>query len=1145
MNLRLSTVYLFLCCLCGCLLIHYTNAQWTFQQSLFQSVNIYSRSPFVIYGRGAQTVLSGYNRNISEMYIDVSLQPPQQQYNIFSLQAIMQPPDSIPAILNPNDSAVSLDDGDMYGWWISMNGNYQLGKTFAVTAPYKESASIDDEYHYLTHHTGSVYMYRGDFKMWSNTQLLLPPDEDNENLEFGSSVSLDIVSNLAMVVSTARAVNNNSNGAVYVYAAREDGGLWSYQQKLEVLVQSFNGFGRGSVIFGGVIASFATFADIHGKDTGAVYVFSKLSSAWNSWSFHSVLINDDHSNNTHWGQYFSLFDNTIAVGFPQDDTDGIDSGAVYCFYCVPSQSGCNWSQQQKLFVSDPHEYRYFGTTTALYNDLLASGGFGDAFSDSDWTDPDSPNYVSGSAYIFKRNPETNRYSQQQKLILPNHAARDFFSDVFLFGSSVIVRGNSRGHVFVDSLSWNCLVINLMDIYGDGWDTARLVVSGPSEAVYRSDSFNKPCSLSSEEVYESYQFRFCPATLEESGYYQLSIPGYHSHLFWSEALWEVFIENNDEVYRGNVDTSMTFFWSSSSLSFSKVETIGLVTELSKSQSCPVQYNVDPLEGKSIVLTLLSSKSNLTFFIYDSSATSLLYTGSLVEVNSSCHLPLWFGEDYLIRVATDSILQHEELITWTFCNVNFSGQASSDFALTSSGCEFYSDFGSFCAEDLGPYQLISGSIIINIYSWTIPLSDQDLVLVSNTLRDLIQEIIMPHRIVAFPQVYNYSIINFNIYQNLTESGYSDAVTLANDIADCLVIAELTGTLLSNLIASTSSSSYDSGILSKLTRAVVLEVSTDGESVYFNDSALFWTFSGEIESPFIPTTVPTASPSSVPTHLPTRPTYVPSVFPTKPTYIPTSKPTLLPTSLPSILPSTSPSLYPTLTSTTRSPTIQIPLPTLHPSFSPTSYPSHSPTTQTTSYPSHPPIAQPTSHPSLSSIEITSQPTHPSHSPTHSTPQPTGGLSTLHPVGELSQAPTSLTPIPTTQTTQEIKSSGSESGIDWGQDPVAIVVYVICAGVFMVAIYFSRSLCQRTSQTTRPYILNQGEPFFTAYGSSNQVGSSLDEDESLHPIMASPAPEQSSLTLRRKDGSPPLPILPFAYLGRVIQDRKYDQFYNPDLNL
>jgi hypothetical protein len=125
--------------------------KWTFQQTLFESVNVYARSPFVQYGRGMKHVLSGLNRDISEMYVSVQSAPIINPivFPIYSLQAVMAPKDSIPAIFGDDDNSygVPIDDGDNYASWLAMGGNRKTGLHFAVTAPHKGNALYSNLYY--------------------------------------------------------------------------------------------------------------------------------------------------------------------------------------------------------------------------------------------------------------------------------------------------------------------------------------------------------------------------------------------------------------------------------------------------------------------------------------------------------------------------------------------------------------------------------------------------------------------------------------------------------------------------------------------------------------------------------------------------------------------------------------------------------------------------------------------------------------------------------------------------------------------------------------------------------------------------------------------------------------------------------------
>jgi hypothetical protein len=88
----------------------------------FQSVNVYSRSPFVMYGRGYQLVLSGYDRDSPTMCVDFRYEYEGIQ-QAWSVHATMRPPDSLPAVVDYNSPGREVfSEGSKYGHWIAGGG---------------------------------------------------------------------------------------------------------------------------------------------------------------------------------------------------------------------------------------------------------------------------------------------------------------------------------------------------------------------------------------------------------------------------------------------------------------------------------------------------------------------------------------------------------------------------------------------------------------------------------------------------------------------------------------------------------------------------------------------------------------------------------------------------------------------------------------------------------------------------------------------------------------------------------------------------------------------------------------------------------------------------------------------------------------
>ena len=102
---------------------------------------------------------------------------------------------------------------------------------------------------------------------------------------------------------------------------------------------------------------------------GAVYIYSKASG---SWVLEQKLSSPSPSEDEWFGHSVSIVANTIAVGAPNEDTDEVDSGAVYIF----KKSGSTWSFDQTIKSETPTGGGTFGFKTIIagYNMMVSEPG---------------------------------------------------------------------------------------------------------------------------------------------------------------------------------------------------------------------------------------------------------------------------------------------------------------------------------------------------------------------------------------------------------------------------------------------------------------------------------------------------------------------------------------------------------------------------------------------------------------------------------------------------------------------------------------------------------------------------------------------------------------------------------------------------
>jgi hypothetical protein len=585
---------------------NYAGRKWTYQGRMIQSVNVYSRSPFVMYGRGYQLVLSGYDRDSPTMYVDFRYEYEGIQ-QAWSVHATMRPPDSLPAVVDYNSPGREvLYEGSKYGHWIAAGGTFETKTFFAVSASY-DPMIFNASLRY--NDSGSVYIYHGEYSHWTNTQKLrLEPLYPGSF--FGTCVS--ICPKHPHVMSIGAEGDQSGSGvfkagSAFVYRSTPDTTKWSVSQKLVPdHFEAYDRFGYVTKIYDDFLLVSSQGDDDHGLNTGAVYIFrEERALGLNKWSVQQKLYS--HVKSTDFGEFSELYGHTLVVGSYQEDEygGGTNTGAVYVYKTFPTleppyipppptryryddhrvlTDGENddedgalvpspkpkpppprvmfkwWSFQQKLTARDWHVFRGFGKYSALGGDgrLIATGAFGESYNDTTWgwTAPFSPHSQTGSAYIFVKHQTEHKWTQQQKFLGPRFPkALEYYSDPYLHGSDLIIRDTEAGHVYTDKLEWNCLQVYVSDHFGDGWDTAYLKAYAPGSFTKVTDHYTPFCSSPNP-----LKFRYCPLLDEDIGEYLFKLSDdVFTKKFWPEIRWSIKNEKDNRWYYGDARTSIKFMW----------------------------------------------------------------------------------------------------------------------------------------------------------------------------------------------------------------------------------------------------------------------------------------------------------------------------------------------------------------------------------------------------------------------------------------------------------------------------------------------------------------------------------------------------------------------------------------------------------
>ena len=254
---------------------------------------------------------------------------------------------------------------------------------------------------------------------------------------FGYSVALS--GDTAIVSAQWDSELGTEAGAAYIFRLDPDTSIWIERQKL--LASDGDGgehFGR-SVTIEVDTAMIGATSHLHSGATGngSVYVFQYDGSTWVE---HQEFFASDGAIGDVFGDAVSLSADVAVIGARFDDDNGAQSGSAYVFRFDPETS--QWLEEQKLLASNGSGGNFFGTSVAVEGPLAVVGA--DLHINN--------NNTAGAAYVFRYNPKTQMWVQEQ-ILRPSDGAggTNFGSSVSISGDLMLVgaysEGNGAAYVF--------------------------------------------------------------------------------------------------------------------------------------------------------------------------------------------------------------------------------------------------------------------------------------------------------------------------------------------------------------------------------------------------------------------------------------------------------------------------------------------------------------------------------------------------------------------------------------------------------------------------------------------------------------------------------------------------------------------------
>lgn len=355
--------------------------------------------------------------------------------------------------------ASNTDAYDRFGWSVSLSAD---GNALAVGAEREASNATGiggNQANNFGLNSGAVYAFTRTGETWTQ-HAYIKASNSGGNARFGESVSLSADGNTLAVGaayenSNATGVGGdetdysaNSSGAVYVFTRAA--GIWEQQAYVKAsntdasdkfgFSVSLSGDGNTLAVGapdenGNATGVGGDQADNSASNSGAVYVFTRVSGVWAQASYVKA---SNTNAEDQFGQSVALSGDgsTLAVGAPSEDSNATDiggdqtdnssrdAGAVYVF----SQMSGVWMQEAYVKASNTGSNDYFGFSVSLSTDghTLAVGAYAEDSNATgvDGSQTDNSADRAGAAYVFTRAGEA--WEQHAYVKASNTDANDEF-----------------------------------------------------------------------------------------------------------------------------------------------------------------------------------------------------------------------------------------------------------------------------------------------------------------------------------------------------------------------------------------------------------------------------------------------------------------------------------------------------------------------------------------------------------------------------------------------------------------------------------------------------------------------------------------------------------------------------------------------
>lgn len=232
-------------------------------------------------------------------------------------------------------------------------------------------------------------------------------------------------------------------------------------------------FGESVAASGDVIVVCADGDDI-GSEQGSAYVFryDPGSATWIQEQKLLPAVNDGFAKSA------AVDGDVIVIGASHA---GVNlTGAAYVFR-YDSGAG-TWSEEQKLVASDGDDYDRFGVSVSISGDAILVGAYGD----------DPAGSSSGSAYVFRYDPGSESWIEEDKLVASDGSSGAHFGESVSLSGGVALVGANGDSVIQDDMG-SAYVFRFDSGSGSWIEEDKLTASNGAE----DDKFGSSVSVSGD------------------------------------------------------------------------------------------------------------------------------------------------------------------------------------------------------------------------------------------------------------------------------------------------------------------------------------------------------------------------------------------------------------------------------------------------------------------------------------------------------------------------------------------------------------------------------------------------------------------------------------------------------------------------